>query len=151
MAGNAFILLVSVLILVIGSEVTIRNSIKVSDITGFGKTTIGFLLVGFSTSLPELSVSVFAAFNPENIGVSLGNVLGSNIVNIALILGVCLRKNYDPRLPREPALKGRCRRSAAFRQRHLIFENGWSGPSIFLGTRGERSSCLVLTSSTAWQ
>ena len=88
--GNALILLVAVLLLVIGSEVTIRNSVKVSDITGFGKTTIGFILVGFSTSLPELSVAVFAIANPANVGVSIGNVLGSNIVNIALVLGVCI-------------------------------------------------------------
>jgi len=79
-----------VLLLVIGSEVTIRNSVKISDVTGFGKTTIGFILVGFATSLPELSVSVFAVANPESIGVSIGNVLGSNIVNIALVLGVCI-------------------------------------------------------------
>src|SRR3990172_5490782 len=88
--GNAIILLSSIILLVVGSEVTIRNSVKVSDMTGFGKTTIGFVLVGFSTSLPELSVSVFAVANPENVGVSIGNVLGSNIVNIALILGVCI-------------------------------------------------------------
>lgn len=78
------------ILLVIGSEVTIRNSVRVSDITGFGKTTIGFVLVGFSTSLPELSVSVFAVFNPSSVGVSIGNVLGSNIVNIAFILGICI-------------------------------------------------------------
>ena len=76
--------------MVIGSEFTIRNSVKISDITGFGKTTIGFILVGFSTSLPELSVAVFAIANPESVGVSIGNVLGSNIVNIALVLGVCI-------------------------------------------------------------
>jgi cation:H+ antiporter len=76
--------------LVAGSEFTIRNSVKISDITGFGKTTIGFILVGFSTSLPELSVAVFAIANPESVGVSIGNVLGSNIVNIALVLGVCI-------------------------------------------------------------
>jgi len=74
----------------VGSEFTINNSVKISDITGFGKTTIGFLLVGLATSLPELSVSIFAVANPENVGVSLGNVLGSNIVNIALVLGVCI-------------------------------------------------------------
>ena len=73
-----------------GSEFTIRNSVKISDLTGLGKTTIGFLLVGLATSLPELSVAVFAVSNPANVGVSLGNVLGSNIVNIALILGVCI-------------------------------------------------------------
>jgi cation:H+ antiporter len=89
-AANALILLVSILLLVIGSEISIRNSVKVSDITGFGKTTIGFILVGFSTSLPELSVAIFAVANPANVGISIGNVLGSNIVNIALILGICI-------------------------------------------------------------
>jgi cation:H+ antiporter len=88
--ANGIILLVSIAFLVVGSEFTIRNSVKISDITGLGKTTVGFVLVGFSTSVPELSVSVFAVANPTNIGVSIGNVLGSNIVNIALILGVCI-------------------------------------------------------------
>src|SRR3989304_1083606 len=87
--GNALILLASLAILVAASELTINNAGKVSSRTGFGKTTIGFILVGFSTSLPELSVSIFAVFDPDTIGVSIGNVLGSNIVNIALILGVC--------------------------------------------------------------
>ena len=61
-----------------------------SQITGFGKPTIGFVLVGLATSLPELSVSLYAIVNPEDVGVSLGNVLCSNIVNIALILGICI-------------------------------------------------------------
>ena len=71
LAANALILLVSILLLVIGSEISIRNSVRVSDITGFGKTTIGFILVGFSTSLPELSVAIFAVANPENVGLSI--------------------------------------------------------------------------------
>jgi len=87
---NGIILLASLVFLVLGSEFTINNSVKVSDATGFGKTTIGFVLVGFATSLPELSVSIFAVVNPENVGVSIGNVLGSNIVNIAFVLGVCI-------------------------------------------------------------
>ena len=90
MLVNGIVLLVSIVFLVVGSEFTIRNSVKISDLTGLGKTTIGFLFVGLSTSLPELSVAVFAVSNPANVGVSLGNVLGSNIVNIALILGVCI-------------------------------------------------------------
>jgi cation:H+ antiporter len=86
--GNSLILLASIIIVIIASDVTINNSVKLSDITGFGKTTIGFILVGFATSLPELSVAVFGVTS-ENIGVSIGNVLGSNIVDIALVLGVC--------------------------------------------------------------
>ena len=63
--------------------------IRDRDITGFGKTTVGFILVAFSTSLPELLVAIFSAISPENIGIAIGNVLGSNIVNICLILGIC--------------------------------------------------------------
>lgn len=87
--GNITILFASLFTLSKSSDVTIDNAVKVADVTGLGKTTIGFLLVAFSTSLPELSVSIFAAIGQENIGVAVGNVLGSNIVNICLILGIC--------------------------------------------------------------
>jgi cation:H+ antiporter len=87
--SNGLILLASLVVLVVASELTINNSVKVSGITGFGKTTIGFILVGFATSLPELSVSIFAVIDPDSIGVSIGNVLGSNIADIALVLGLC--------------------------------------------------------------
>ncbi|MEM2939768.1 MAG: sodium:calcium antiporter [Candidatus Bathyarchaeia archaeon] len=87
--GNAIILLVAMLVLDKSSDLTIDSSVKVAEITGLGKTTIGFLLIAFSTSLPELSVSIFSAIDPETVGVAIGNVLGSNIVNICLILGIC--------------------------------------------------------------
>ncbi|MGB9675891.1 MAG: sodium:calcium antiporter [Candidatus Bathyarchaeales archaeon] len=86
---NVLILLVSLVVLNESSDLTIKNSVRVADITGMGKTTVGFILVAFSTSLPELFVSVFAAIGQESIGVAIGNVLGSNIVNICLILGIC--------------------------------------------------------------
>lgn len=89
MLGNFAILLASLFTLDKSSDVTINNSVKVADATGLGKTTVGFLLVAFSTSLPELSVSIFSAIGQENIGVAIGNVLGSNIANICLILGIC--------------------------------------------------------------
>jgi len=86
---NVIILIVSLVILDQASDWTITNSTKVAEITGIGKTTVGFILVAFSTSLPELSVAIFAAISGENVGVAIGNVLGSNIVNICLILGIC--------------------------------------------------------------
>ena len=86
--GNSLILLASIITVIIASEITINNSVKVSNMIGFGKTTVGFILVGFATSLPELSVVIFGA-SEEKIGVSIGNILGSNITNIALVLGVC--------------------------------------------------------------
>lgn len=87
--GNVLILLASLAILDKASDWTITNAVRVADITGFGKTTTGFLLVAFSTSLPELFISIFAALDEKLIGIAIGNVLGSNIVNICLILGVC--------------------------------------------------------------
>ena len=86
---NALILLAALLVLNKASDWTITNSVKIADVTGFGKTTVGFILIAFSTSLPELSVSIFAAIGQETISVAIGNVLGSNIVNICLILGIC--------------------------------------------------------------
>ncbi len=86
--GNIVVLILSLVILMKASSWAITNSVKLASISGLGKTKIGFILVAFSTSLPELFVAIFAAVNPETIGISVGNVLGSNIVNICLVLGV---------------------------------------------------------------
>jgi len=81
------ILIVSLIVLDQFSHLTITNAIKVSDITGLGKTTVGFLLLAFSTSLPELSVAFIAAIGGDS-AISAGNVIGSNIVNVCLIIGL---------------------------------------------------------------
>ncbi|MCX8170920.1 MAG: sodium:calcium antiporter [Candidatus Bathyarchaeota archaeon] len=88
--GNAIILLVGMLTLDKSSDLTIDNSVRVAEVTGLGKTTIGFLLIASFTTLPELSVSIFSTMDPEAIGIAIGNVLGSNIVNVCLILGLCI-------------------------------------------------------------
>jgi len=84
---SLLIILVSLIILDQASHLTITNAIKVSNITQLGKTAVGFSLLAFSTSLPELSVAFIAAFTGEG-AISVGNVIGSNIVNISLILGL---------------------------------------------------------------
>jgi len=81
------ILLIFLLALNQFSHLTITNALKVSQISGLGKTTVGFLLLAFSTSLPEFSVAVMSGFTNEA-GISIGNVIGSNIVNICLIIGL---------------------------------------------------------------
>ena len=86
---NVVILFAALATLSKASDLAITHSINVASVTGVGKTTVGFILVAFSTSLPELFVAIFSVLNPDNVGVSIGNVLGSNIVNICLILGVC--------------------------------------------------------------
>lgn len=81
------IILISLIILDLASRLAITNALKVSDITQLGKTAVGFSLLAFSTSLPELTVAFTAAFSGEG-PISVGNVLGSNIVNICLVVGL---------------------------------------------------------------
>lgn len=81
------LLIVSLVVLDIFSRLTVSNAVKVSDITGLAKTTVGFLLLAFSTSLPELSVAFIASLGGDA-SLSAGNVLGSNIVNVCLIIGL---------------------------------------------------------------
>jgi cation:H+ antiporter len=87
---NIGVLLVSLLLLDKCSHWTIVNSERVADITGFGKTAVGFILIALSTSLPELTVALFSTANEEAVGIAIGNVLGSNIVNICFVFGVCI-------------------------------------------------------------
>jgi cation:H+ antiporter len=86
--GNLIILIAALVALNQASNITINHSIKVASAAGLAKTTVGFILVAFSTSLPELFVAIFAIINPENVDISIGNVLGSNIANICLVLGI---------------------------------------------------------------
>jgi len=86
--GNLLILIVALFALNQASNLTIKHSVKIAGATGLGKATVGFILVAFSTSLPELFVAIFAIMEPENVGISIGNVLGSNIANICLVLGI---------------------------------------------------------------
>jgi cation:H+ antiporter len=90
LSGNIIILIASLIILDRASDLTIINSVKVADITGYGKTTIGFILIAFFTSLSALSVSVFSALGQQTVDVAIGNALGSNIANVCFILGACL-------------------------------------------------------------
>lgn len=70
-----------------GAEVMVNNSIKLARAQGISPLVIGLTVVSIGTSIPELGVSSLAAFQ-DNIGISIGNIIGSNIANLGLILGV---------------------------------------------------------------
>lgn len=80
------VLLLFLVMLDLGSRFVVSGSVKVSDMTGFGQATVGFLFLALSTSLPELGVGIIAPLTEQS-PVSVGNVLGSNVVNVCLILG----------------------------------------------------------------
>ncbi|MEM2101978.1 MAG: hypothetical protein QXM22_00510 [Candidatus Bathyarchaeia archaeon] len=86
---NLLILLGFFAVLAKSAHVMITNSVKVSEVTGLAKTAVGFILIAFSTSLPELAVALIAlVMGGDRIDVSAGNLLGANIVNVCVIIGV---------------------------------------------------------------
>jgi len=80
-------LIISVIVLARSSSVVVDNAVKLSLFFGISQITIGFMLIAVSTSLPELSVSVVSSTIGEG-AIAAGNVFGSNIANILLILGL---------------------------------------------------------------
>jgi len=75
------------LLLVVGGEFLVRSSVALSFKLRMSKMVIGLTVVSFATSTPELLVSVQAALDGFS-DISLGNVIGSNIANIGLVLGI---------------------------------------------------------------
>lgn len=75
------------LVLTIGAEFLVRGASHLALKLGVAPLIVGLTIVGFGTSAPELAVSIKAALANSS-GIALGNVIGSNIANIGLILGI---------------------------------------------------------------
>ncbi|MFP8490202.1 calcium/sodium antiporter [Gracilimonas sp. Q87] len=73
--------------LVLGGNLVVENAIEIADMLGVSEKIIGLTIIAAGTSLPELATSVLAAFK-KNTDIAVGNIIGSNIFNIFLILGV---------------------------------------------------------------
>ncbi|MDQ8186611.1 calcium/sodium antiporter [Pelagicoccus sp. SDUM812002] len=80
-------LVIGLIVLIWSADRFIDGASGVAGHFGMPPLLIGIIIVGFGTSAPELVVSAFAAAQ-DNPGLALGNAFGSNIANIALILGV---------------------------------------------------------------
>lgn len=72
--------------LVLGGQLVVNNAIEIAENLGISEKIIGLTVVAAGTSLPELATSVVAAFK-KNADIAVGNIVGSNIFNIFLILG----------------------------------------------------------------
>lgn len=79
--------IIGFILLIKGSDIFIDGAAEIAKKIGASEHMIGLTLVAFATSLPELAVSSIASFNKES-GIALGNVIGSNIANICLVLGI---------------------------------------------------------------
>jgi cation:H+ antiporter len=83
------LLVISLLALSYSSKIVLESAEKLASYFGFSKLAIGFILISLLTSLPELSIAIFSSATHNN-NISLGDLLGSNVTNIALIFGIFL-------------------------------------------------------------
>lgn len=84
---EALTLLVSLGVLAKSSSAVVENAVKLSSFFRISHVAIGFMLLAVATSLPELSVSLISSSAGEG-AIAAGNVFGSNIANILLVLGL---------------------------------------------------------------
>ncbi len=80
-------LVVGLVLLVLGAEWLVRGASRLAQAFGVSPLVIGLTIVAFGTSAPELAVSAFASFH-GNADIAIGNVVGSNIFNVLVILGI---------------------------------------------------------------
>ena len=80
-------LVLGILGLYLGGELVSNNAQTIAKAWGMSEAMIGLTVVAIATSLPELITSIVAA-TKKNSGIAIGNVLGSNILNIFLVLGI---------------------------------------------------------------
>jgi cation:H+ antiporter len=76
-----------IVLLVISADKFVQGAAETSSRLGLPPLLVGMLVIGFGSSMPEMVISALAA-SQGNPGLALGNAIGSNITNIALILGV---------------------------------------------------------------
>ncbi|MDO9552054.1 calcium/sodium antiporter [Rhodonellum sp.] len=76
-----------VLGLYFGADLFVDNAVEISKIFGISERVIGVTVIAIGTSLPELTTSIIAAINKKT-DIAIGNILGSNIMNILAIIGI---------------------------------------------------------------
>jgi cation:H+ antiporter len=86
---DIIILVASIAVLVKSATFAIEKIVKFSKITGIGELAAGFVIVAVATSTPEISVAMFSTHS-DNVGITLGDIFGSNVTNIGLITGLLL-------------------------------------------------------------
>lgn len=84
---NLLLVIGGLFLLVVGGDILIRGSVGLAERFGLSRALIGVVLLGFGTSMPEF-IATFGAAAKGADDIAFGNVLGSNIANILMILGV---------------------------------------------------------------
>lgn len=84
---DILLLILGLALLILGGELLVRGAVGLSSAMKISPLVIGMTVVSFGTSAPELLVSIQSAM-AGNPGIAIGNVIGSNIANLALVLGI---------------------------------------------------------------
>lgn len=82
------VFIISVLGVILGSQLLITHGVTIAEGLGVPEAVIALTMIAIGTSLPEL-VTAVSSILKKNGGLSVGNVLGANVLNITLILGIC--------------------------------------------------------------
>ncbi len=80
-------IVLSIACIIFGGNFTVDSATEIAYMLGMSETVVGLTIVAIGTSLPELVTSLVATFRGEN-DIAIGNVVGSNLFNLLLILGV---------------------------------------------------------------
>jgi len=83
---SVLFIIIGLVLVIFGGNLVVNNASKIAESFGLSQAFIGLTIVAIGTSLPELVTSIVAAKKGEN-DLALGNIIGSNIFNIVLILG----------------------------------------------------------------
>ncbi len=86
--SDLFFLVAGLIVLVSGGELLMRGALGAARALDISPLLSGLIIVGFGTSMPELVVSLQATLNNQS-DIAIGNVVGSDIANVLLILGLC--------------------------------------------------------------
>lgn len=82
-----FLVLGGLLAVLLGGKLTVDNAVNIASALGISQMLIGVTIVAIGTSLPELTTSIIAAYKKHS-DIAVGNLVGSNIFNTLLILGI---------------------------------------------------------------
>lgn len=83
-----FLIFIGIILLKVGGDLVVNNSVKIAKLFGITEKVISITILAISSALPELITSITAAIK-GNDDMAVGNILGSQIFNIFLILGAC--------------------------------------------------------------
>lgn len=84
---SILVTILGIIAIIIGSDLIVDNAIIIAEGLGISERLISLTIIAFGTSLPELVTSITAAVKHEN-EIAVGNIVGSNIFNICIVLGI---------------------------------------------------------------